>query len=87
MSISEAKSKANSRWNAKQDNIMIRPDKATGAAIRAAAAASGQSLTQYILSALAAFGAFDAGADASGAPAPAGNGSTVGGSGDSSGAG
>ena len=87
MAISAAKSKGNSRWNASRDNIMIRPTKSDGAKIRAAAADAGLSVQQYILSALAAFGAFDAGADASGAPAPAGDGSTVGGSGDSSGAG
>lgn len=81
MAISAAKSKGNSRWNASRDNIMIRPTKSDGAMIRAAAAGAGLSVQQYILTALAAFGAFDAGA------APAGDGSTVGGSGDSSGAG
>ena len=73
MAISAAKSKANAKWNASRDNIMIRPDKATGAAIRAAAAARGQSVQQYILAALAAFGAFDTGA-ASGDPSGAASG-------------
>ena len=52
MAVSEAKKKANARWNASKDNIMIRPDKQDGAAIRAAAAAAGQSLQQYILQAV-----------------------------------
>ncbi len=51
MPVSEAKKKANAKWNASRDNIMIRPDKETGAAIRAAAAAAGQSNQQYILQA------------------------------------
>lgn len=41
-------------YNRRQDNIMIRPSKETGAAIRAAAAAAGQSLQRYILDAVAA---------------------------------
>lgn len=49
--------------------------------MKASAAAAGLPVNTYIKKALAAFGAFDAGA------APAGDGSTVGGSGDSSGAG
>jgi len=51
MPVSEAKKKANAKWNASKDNIMIRPDKETGAAIRAAAAEAGQSNQQYILQA------------------------------------
>jgi hypothetical protein len=51
MPVSEAKKKANARWNASKDNIMIRPTKEEGAAIRAAAAAAGQSNQQYILQA------------------------------------
>ena len=51
MAVSEAKKKANARWNASKDNIMIRPTKEEGAAIRAAAAAAGQSNQQYILQA------------------------------------
>lgn len=51
MPVSEAKKKANARWNASKDNIMIRPDKEDGAAIRKAADEVGQSLQQYILQA------------------------------------
>ena len=51
MPVSEAKKKANARWNASKDNIMIRPTKEEGAAIRDAAAAAGQSNQQYILQA------------------------------------
>lgn len=51
MPVSEAKKKANARWNASKDNIMIRPEKEAGAAIRAAALAAGQSNQQYILQA------------------------------------
>ena len=46
---SAAKRKANAAYNRRQDNIMIRPDKATGARIRAAAAAAGQSVQRYII--------------------------------------
>ena len=52
MPVSEAKKKANARWNASKDNIMIRPDKEDGAAIRKAADTAGQSLQQYILQAI-----------------------------------
>ena len=55
MPVSEAKKKANAKWNASKDNIMIRPDKETGAAIRAAAAAAGVSNQQYILDAVDAY--------------------------------
>ena len=51
MPVSDAKKKANARWNASKDNIMIRPTKEEGAAIRAAALAAGQSNQQYILQA------------------------------------
>ena len=51
MPVSEAKKKANARYNASKDNIMIRPDKEVGAAIRSAALAAGQSNQQYILQA------------------------------------
>lgn len=47
--VSDAKKKANAKWNASRDNIMIRVEKETGTAIRAAAAAAGLSVTQYIL--------------------------------------
>lgn len=52
MPVSEAKKKANTRWNASKDNLMIRPSKGEGAEIRAAAAAAGQSNQQYILQAV-----------------------------------
>lgn len=52
MPVSDAKKKANTKWNQSRDNIMLRLDKETGAKIRAAAAAAGQSVTQFILSAL-----------------------------------
>lgn len=51
MPVSDAKKKANARWNASKDNIMIRPTKEEGATIRAAAIAAGQSNQQYILQA------------------------------------
>lgn len=54
MAVSDAHKRASGRWNASRDNIMIRPDKATGARIRQAAAAAGQSVQQYILAAVAA---------------------------------
>lgn len=54
MAVSEAHKRASGRWNASRDNIMIRPDKDTGARIRQAAAAAGQSVQQYILEAVAA---------------------------------
>lgn len=52
MPVSEAKKRANAKWNASKDNLMIRVDKKEGAAIRAAAAAAGQSNQQYILQAV-----------------------------------
>ncbi len=55
MSVSEAQKKASTKWNKSKDNIMIRPDKETGAAIRAAAAAAGLSVQQFILKAVDAF--------------------------------
>ena len=55
MSVSEAHKKASAKWNSNRDNIMIRPDKETGAAIRAAAAAAGLSVQQFILAAVADF--------------------------------
>lgn len=51
---SEAKRKANIAYNRRQDNIMIRPSKAEGARIRAAAANAGMSVQAYILDALRA---------------------------------
>ena len=55
VSVSEAHKKASAKWNSSRDNIMIRPDKETGAAIRAAAAANGLSVQQFILAAVADF--------------------------------
>ena len=51
MSSTEAQKRAVVKYNKSRDNIMIRPDKETGAAIRAAAAEAGQSNQQYILQA------------------------------------
>lgn len=50
--LSQARIDANVRYNRKQDAIMLRPDKDTGARIRAAAAAAGQPLQRYILDAV-----------------------------------
>ena len=55
MPVSEAKKKANAKWNASRDNILIRPSKETGAAIRSAAAAAGLSVQQFILKAVELF--------------------------------
>ena len=49
MSSTEAQKGAVKKWTDKRDNITIRIEKETGAAIRAAAAAAGLSVTQYIL--------------------------------------
>ena len=51
---SEAKRKANIAYNRLQDNIMIRPSKAEGARIRAAAANAGMSVQAFILETLRA---------------------------------
>ena len=55
MPVSEAQKKASRKWDSSRDSITIRPDKETGAAIRAAAAAAGLSLQQFILAAVAKF--------------------------------
>ena len=55
MPVSDAHKIASAKWNSSRDNIMLRPDKETGAAIRAAAAAAGLSVQQFILKAVAAF--------------------------------
>ena len=47
----EAQKRASTNYNRKQDNIMVRPTKEEGAAIRAAAASVGQSVQAYILQA------------------------------------
>ena len=52
MPVSEAHKRASRKWDSSRDNIMIRPDKETGAAIRAAAAAVGLSVQKYILQAV-----------------------------------
>lgn len=48
----DAQKRASTNYNRKQDNIMIRPSKAEGAAIRAAAAAAGKSVQGYVLEAV-----------------------------------
>lgn len=45
----EAQKRASVKWNASRDNIMIRPDKETGAQIRQAAAEAGKSVQAFIL--------------------------------------
>lgn len=52
MATSEARIRANVKYNKSRDNIMIRPSKETGAQIRQAAADAGQSVQQYILQAV-----------------------------------
>ena len=52
MAVSEAHKKASYKYNASRDSITIRPERSKGAAIRAAAVASGKSLQNYILEAL-----------------------------------
>lgn len=54
MPVSETKRRNNDKYNAKCDRITVWPKKAKGAAIRAAAAAAGQSLQGYILQAVRA---------------------------------
>ncbi len=55
MSVSEAHKRASQKWNNNRDSITIRPEKEVGSAIRAAAAAAGQSVQRFILSALDAY--------------------------------
>ena len=80
MPVSETKRRNNDKYNAKCDAITIRPLKETGAGIRAAAIAAGQSLQGYILQACAermardqaqAAGAGQASSTAEDAPTPA----------------
>ncbi len=52
MALSEAKKAADKRYGAKLDQIMVRPYKHEGAAIRIAAAERGQSVQSYILQAV-----------------------------------
>lgn len=54
MPCTEAQKRGNAAYNRRQDNIMIRPSKAEGAIIRAAAADAGQSVQGYILDTLRA---------------------------------
>jgi hypothetical protein len=51
---SEAKRRGNAKYNAKCDQIMIKPLRPEGESIRAAAAAAGQSLQGYVLAAVRA---------------------------------
>lgn len=55
MAVSDAHKRASTKWNSGRDNLMIRPTKEVGAAIRAAAAAAGMSVTGYILAAVDAY--------------------------------
>ncbi len=48
MSVSEARKKANAKWNASQDSITIRIPKEDGALIRNTSASMGMSITQFI---------------------------------------
>lgn len=52
MATSEARIRANVKYNKSRDNIMIRPSKDMGQQIRQAAAEAGQSVQQYILQAV-----------------------------------
>ena len=52
MTVSAAHKRASKKWDSSRDSITIRPDKETGAAIRASAAAAGLSLQKYILIAI-----------------------------------
>ena len=52
MATSEARIRANVKYNKSRDNIMIRPSKEIGQQIRQAAAEAGQSVQQYILQAV-----------------------------------
>lgn len=53
MPVSDSKRRGNDKYNATCDYISLRPKKPVGAAIRAAAKASGQSLQSYIVEACA----------------------------------
>lgn len=53
MPCTEAQKRSNIAYNRRQDSITIRPSKQDGAAIRAAAAAAGQSMQAWILRACA----------------------------------
>lgn len=51
MPCTEAQKRGNAAYNRRQDNIMIRPSKDKGGAIRAAAVAAGQSVQAYVIQA------------------------------------
>lgn len=51
MPCTEAQKRGNAAYNRRQDNIMIRPPKDKGGAIRTAAAAAGQSVQAYVIQA------------------------------------
>lgn len=55
MPVSEAHKRASNKWNASRDQIMLRPTKEDGAAIRAAAAKAGLSVQQFVLQAVEAY--------------------------------
>ena len=50
--LTEKKIASNVAYNRRQDAIMLRPNKETGAAIRQAAQAAGKPLQRYILDAV-----------------------------------
>ena len=52
MACSEARKRANTAYNKRQDNIMIRPSKEEGARIRQAAELAGMSVQAFILDTL-----------------------------------
>lgn len=52
MPTSEAQKRANIAYNRSRDAIMLRPDKETGARIRAAAQEAGKPLQRFILDAV-----------------------------------
>lgn len=52
MPVSDAHKRASAKWNASRDNIMLRPTKAEGAEIRAAAEQAGKSVQAYVLDAV-----------------------------------
>lgn len=52
MASTKAQIKASVEYNKSRDNIMIRPTKDDGKAIRAAAARAGQSVQAYVLQAV-----------------------------------
>ena len=65
----EAQKRASTNYNRRQDNIMIRPNKEEGTAIRAAAAAAGMSIQAYVLRAVRVWMEHEqAGADSGGSP-------------------